>query len=238
MSEPRTSPSGARATAKAVAKGLVFLLTMAGAVALLRMAGLEHVLDEAWIDAEIRGRGWPGWLLFTGMTGLFTAIGLPRQIPAFLGGYAFGIVFGTFLALVGTGLGCAASFLYARHMGRELVQSRFARRFSRIDAFLTRDTFQMAVLIRFMPLGNNLLTNLVAGVSRARFWSFLAGSVLGYLPQTLIFALAGSGVRVDPGLRLTLAATLLAASTWLGYRIYRKYRKKRKTPPEPAGKDD
>ena len=45
---------------------------------------------------------------------LVAAVGVPRQAVAFIGGYAFGAMAGTALALVAQLLGCAASFYWAR----------------------------------------------------------------------------------------------------------------------------
>ena len=52
--------------------------------------------------------------------------------------------------------------------------------------------------LRLLPVGSNMLLNLVAGVSeRARQAPFMAASAIGYLPQTVVFALLGGGVRVS-----------------------------------------
>ena len=82
----------------------------------------------------------------------------------------------------------------------------------------------MTLIIRFLPVGSNLVTNLVAGVSAIPTGWFLLGSLAGYTPQTLIFALLGNGVRVDPLWRTLLSASLLAASTLLGLALYRNYK--------------
>jgi uncharacterized membrane protein YdjX (TVP38/TMEM64 family) len=70
--------------------------------------------------------------------------------------------------------------------------------------------------LRLLPVGNNLLLNLLAGVSGLRVWPFLTASLIGYLPQTAIFALTGSGTHVDHGLQIALAAALFALSALLG----------------------
>jgi hypothetical protein len=44
---------------------------------------------------------------------------------------------------------------------------------------------------------------------------------LGYAPQTLIFALLGSGLRVDLLWRVGVAALLFIVSTAIGIAIYR-----------------
>jgi len=82
----------------------------------------------------------------------------------------------------------------------------------------------MTLLIRFLPFGSNLVTNLAAGVSRVPAFPFFAGSAIGYLPQTVVFALLGSGVAVDPELRFGLSAVLFAASGAVGVYLYRRFR--------------
>ena len=205
-----------------ILRGLVFLASLVVAVYLLRVGGLA--LDQAWIDHEVRGHGLMGELMFVGMGALVTAVGLPRQIVAFLGGYAFDWLQGTLLALLAATLGCALAFGYARLLGRALVAARFPGLVRRLDAFLDRQPFSMALLIRLLPVGHNLSTNLAAGVSRVRAWPFVAGSALGYLPQTLVFALAGSGVNLDPAWRMGSAVALFLASALLGLWLYQRYR--------------
>jgi uncharacterized membrane protein YdjX (TVP38/TMEM64 family) len=200
---------------------LFLSLVVVGAV--LHVSGLADALDEKWIDTYVRGRGLRGDALFVAAGALFITIGLPRQVIAFLAGYAFGIVAGSVLALLAATLGCIAAFAYARMIGRDVVASRFPARVRRIDDFLADHPFAMTLLIRFLPIGSNLLTNLAAGVSRVPFVPFVAGSAFGYIPQTVIFALIGSGVTVDLASRVGLGAVLFAASGALGVYLYRRH---------------
>ncbi len=205
-----------------ILQGLLFLASLVGLFFLLRQLGLD--LDQAWIDREIRGRGVTGELVFLGVGALAMALGLPRQVIAFLGGYAYGALWGTTLALLSAVLGCMLSFYYARLLGRALVQGRFPDKVRRLDEFLGRHPFNMALLMRLLPVGHNLSTNLIAGVSSVRALPFIAGSGLGYLPQTLVFALAGSGVNIDPAWRLGSAVLLFLLSALLGVWLYRRFR--------------
>jgi uncharacterized membrane protein YdjX (TVP38/TMEM64 family) len=82
----------------------------------------------------------------------------------------------------------------------------------------------MTVLVRLLPVGNNLLTNLAAGISSIRPMHFLAGTLLGYLPQTLVFALVGSGAHIAPAQKLALAIGLFLVSGALGVYLYRHFR--------------
>jgi len=201
---------------------LIASLTLLGF--LVNTLQLGDALSEHWIDTQVRGQGFRGELIFLGMAAITTAVGFPRQVVAFLGGYAFGFVFGTLLAVLGTVTGGLLTFFYARWFGRSLVLHRFPNRIRKLDDFLSGHPFTMALIIRLLPVGSNVGTNLVAGVCSVAALPFLAGSGVGYLPQTLVFALAGSGVHFDPSLRLSLAALLFVISSLLGVWLYRSHR--------------
>ena len=209
---------------KVLVRGLMLIGSLAAFGLVFEATGLSTDLDRAWIDSEVRGRGLAGEALFVGTAALFVAAGLPRQLVSFLGGYAFGFVAGTGLALVASSAGCVATFSYSRLFGRDLVAARLPARIMKLDEFLRHNPFSMTLLIRLLPVGSNLITNLAAGVSSVNAAPFLAGSALGYLPQTAVFALVGSGINLDPAFRITLGVVLFVVSGVLGVSLYRKYR--------------
>ncbi|MDP7650588.1 MAG: VTT domain-containing protein [Rhodospirillales bacterium] len=205
-------------------RGLILIAVLAAIAWAFEKTGLSTALDTTWIDKEVRGKGVLGEVLFFAVAALFLSVGLPRQVVSFLGGYAFGFLVGTLLALAATALGCVIAFGYARLLGRAMVRKRFSARIQRIDAFLHENPFSMSLLIRLLPAGSNLLTNLAAGVSSVSAAPFIAGSTLGFIPQTMIFALAGSGVSLDPTLRIGLAMALFVVAGAIGLSLYRKHR--------------
>jgi uncharacterized membrane protein YdjX (TVP38/TMEM64 family) len=208
-------------------RGLVLIATFVALGYAMKAAGLSDFVGTGWIDAEVKGRGLSGEAIFIAVGAVFTAAGLPRQLICFLAGYAFDLALGTALALVASVAGCVLAFVYARLLGRALVQHRFSRRIAALDAVLHGHPLSMTLLIRLLPVGSNLITNLAAGVSSVRPLPFFIGSALGYLPQTLVFALAGSGVQLDAELRIAVSAALFIVSGILGVVLYRRYRKTR-----------
>ncbi len=204
--------------------GLALLATLVAVGFVVQSGILGELLSEAWIDRAVRGKGVAGELLYLGVAGVATALALPRHVVSFLGGYAFGVGLGTLLALAGTEIGCVLSFFYARAIGRPLVSARLGARVQRVEDFLSAHPFWMTVLIRLLPVGNNFATNLAAGVSRVPGTPFFLGSLLGYIPQTLVFALAGSGVEVGAASRIGVAVLLFLVSGFMGAWLYRRYR--------------
>lgn len=212
---------------QALVKGLVLIATLVLVGFLLEVIGLKEALDTHWIDSEVKGKGLLGAGLFVLVGGVGQAIGLPRQAVGFLGGYAFGFAEGLAWASLASVAGCVISFFYARLMGRDFVARKFPERVARLDAFLAGNAFAMTLLIRLLPVGSNLATNLVAGVTGVRPLPFFLGSLLGYLPQTAVFALLGSGIQVDPVFRIGASVILFVASGVMGVWLYRRFRQGR-----------
>jgi uncharacterized membrane protein YdjX (TVP38/TMEM64 family) len=205
-------------------KGLVLIATFVAIGFLLEGLGLKDLLDTHWIDAEVKGKGLGGNALFIMIGALVIAIGLPRQGVCFLAGYAFGFIEGLLSSTLASMFGCIVTFSYARFMGRGFVARKFPERIARIDAFLAGNTFVMTLLIRLLPVGSNLVTNLAAGVAGVRPFPFFLGSILGYLPQSIVFALLGSGIQVDPVFRIGASVVLFVASGVMGVWLYRRFR--------------
>jgi len=223
-------------------KGLIMIMSLVAIGYGLKAAGISDMFDEHWVDAEVKGKGIAGYLLFVGMAGALAAVGFPRQVISFMGGYAFGIVGGTLLALLATTFGCVLAFLYARIMGRSFVQRNFGKRVARFENILADSPFVTTLLIRFLPVGSNVVTNLIAGVTHVRAIPFILGSVVGYLPQTAIFSLMGSGVQVDQTSQIGVGVALFVISGVLGVYLYRHLKRgkdiQKATAEEPGNDDD
>ena len=58
----------------------------------------------------------------------------------------------------------------------------------------------------------------------------LLGSALGYVPQTVVFALIGAGTQIGRGAMLGMGAALFAASGALGLLLMRRMRRRGETP--------
>ena len=183
---------------------------------------LKDVLDQDWIDAQVRANGVAGVLLFVLVCCLLGSIGLSRQVIAFLGGYAFGFSQGFLLSMVAVVGACITTFYIARLLLRTYLEKQFSARIQQVDSFLRENTFTMALLVRLLPLGSNWMINIAAGVSSVKKLPFFLGSALGYIPQMLVFSLVGSGARVDQFWQVAIAMALFVLAAILGIVLYRK----------------
>ena len=205
-------------------KGLLLIALLVAVGWLLQSGAFGLLPDRDWIDTEIRSRGWLGVLMFIAAVALFGSIGLPRQVVAFLSGYGFGFVAGIGVGLAAVLLACSMTFAYGRLTRRVLGVSAVPERFRRVAGFIHDNTFTTTLVIRLLPAGSNTLLNLAAGLGGVRPLPFFSGSAVGYVPQTLIFALIGSGISVEPGWRIGVGVLLFLLSGLLGLFLYRRWR--------------
>ena len=185
---------------------------------------LKRALDHAWLDAQVRALGVWGYPLFILLAAIVTSIAGPRQLMSFAGGYIYGAGLGAALSLAGALIGCAVNFASARLLARDKLRCYLNAHCRRIDAVICRSPFLMTIAVRLLPVGNNTLTSLTAGLSGIPLLPFLAGSAIGYLPMTAVFALLGSGTQIDSSAHIAVGAGLFAASLGLGLYLFKKLR--------------
>lgn len=205
--------------------GLLVLGLLAGGLAVRTFAG---GLDAALLDRLVVGQGMRGRLIFVLLAASACATGVPRQATGFAAGYAFAaesdLVQALVLAMAAQMLGCMLDFYWARAIGRQWARARVRGRLARLEAVLVGHPFVSTLIMRLLPVSNNLAFNLLGGASAVRTLPFMAASALGYLPQTLVFLLLGSGTRVSGWQQIALAGALFVGSVGLSVWLLRRHR--------------
>ncbi len=170
--------------------------------------------------------GVSGRVLFLLAGSLICALGLPRQAVCFAGGIAYGLVEGTLLSTAATVVGCLLGFGWARLAGRDWARHRLEGRaqgwLARLDRRVSARPFATVLTFRLLPVGSSLALNLAAGVLGIAVLPFGAATLLGSLPQTVIFTLLGAGTRIGHGVQVLLAVALFAASGMAGLVLMRR----------------
>lgn len=160
---------------------------------------------------------------------ILICISCPRQIVSFFAAYFFGLWAGFAIAWLATVLACILTYSISRFF-QNYCQDFVRGKLDIALQFWKDNTFITTVIWRFLPAGSNLLTNLAAGAFAVPGGRFVAGSAVGYIPQTLVFAFLGSGVRVESGIQLVVSIGLFVISAALGLVLYARYRKKLRVP--------
>jgi len=162
-------------------------------------------------------------LLFVFLS-LATSIGLPRQIAALVAGINLGAFIGMMLATLATTLGCLITFSVSRYLLSAKVTLKYPNQLAKLSEFLGERTFLKAIVIRILPLGSNFITNIIAGVSKVSMPAYVGGSFVGFIPQMIIFSLAGSGIRLGAQNELMASAILFIIAILLTTYLIKKHR--------------
>jgi len=197
---------------------------------LLVSSGLTLAALALYIRPERVDFSAGGPAIFVFATGIACAAGMPRQAAAFAGAYAYGFTPGLVLSLAAQLLGCSIDFYWARSAAQDWTQRRLGRKLARLDRFVSNNPFATTLMFRLLPLGSNVALNLFAGLSGMSASRFFAATALGYLPQSIIFALLGNGVRLQRTTQLELAAALFAFASLIGFSLARR-------PAQPTGEE-
>lgn len=173
---------------------------------------------SAWMGGAmdwIQGTGPAGWVLFVVLYAVSCVLFLPGSVLSFGAGAVYGFWGGAVLVSVASVAGALANFLSARFLLRGWMERRFAgsRKFQALNHVATRDAWRMIILTRISPILPHSLVSCAFGLSRVRFWRYIAASWIGFLPISAAYAYGGSvlGKAAKAGLGQGLGAWSLYA---------------------------
>ncbi len=181
--------SGAPGTRARFWRGLLLLALFLAAVQLLH----PHDFLPGVADF-VRDLGWVGLVVF-GMLYVPAALtAVPLAVLTFTGGWLFGPVVASLIAVPGCTLGACAAFAVGRLVaGDPRFLERGEGRIARLARALeTRRGFWAVVLLRLVPFSPFALLNFAFGATPIRFSTYALATLVGSIPATVGFAIAGA----------------------------------------------
>jgi uncharacterized membrane protein YdjX (TVP38/TMEM64 family) len=161
--------------------------------------------DVAHVRNLIQSRGQTGLLLFIAVAALVIGLGVPRLWVSALAGGLFGASMGTVVGQLASTLGAIITFYIARFILRSVLVRRMPPRMRVWYDRINRRGFFWLFYIRLFPFANATVTNLIGGVSQVSLGTFLIATFLGYLPETIIFAIFGSSAAKKDSVQFAIA---------------------------------
>lgn len=154
--------------------------------------------------------------------------GLPRLPLCSVAGAVFGFREGLLISWLGSALGSYGAFLLSRWGGRSLAEERI-QQWPWLRSLLSTPTLLRVIWVRQLMVPGFVL-NLLLGMTSVKHRTFLAGTLLGYLPLNIALTLVGSGLGKESlaqSLKQVLAA--LAVINLLAWAVMRMVKKRRKS---------
>lgn len=193
-------------------------VAVVAALVALRFTGLGELLSLDTLArhrAALTGFVAQNWLLAAGGFVLAYAAAVALSVPGAViltlsGGFLFGAVAGTALTVVAATIGAALVFLLARRIFGADALDRLGPVAQKLAAGLRRDAGPYLLVLRLVPLFPFFLVNLVPAFAGVRLPVFVVTTLVGILPATAVFSLAGAGLGsvLDAGGTLEIRSIL------------------------------
>ena len=166
------------------------VLLVVAALALLRGSGMTTTEAVSWLRAS----GAVGRVALVALVVVVTPLFVPSGLMAVLPGYLWGTVEGTALILIGAALGGLLNMWLARRV----LDRRIAAIVNAAPMLgILRETirvrgFRIALALRMSPVTPYSMLAYLAGVAGLSYGRFTLASVLGGIPWTSVYAMAGA----------------------------------------------
>lgn len=160
-----------------------FILT---AVILVRLTPIMSYLTPESLGGLLEKAGLWGPLVFIGVYVAGVCLFVPGSLLTGLGAAIFGPYWGFLWVWIGAVIGAGAAFVIGRTLGRDFAASLVGDKLRKYDDGIERNGFATVLYLRlvyfpFTPM------NFGMGLTKVRFWDYLAGTGLGIMVGTFIF---------------------------------------------------
>lgn len=203
MSEPGGSiDTGAREPDKAAWRRYLPLLALALAMAGAYAAGLHRYLNldavlqhREQLKQAVEANRLLSLLAFAGVYAAAVALSFPgAALLTLLGGFLFGGALGGAVIVVSATVGAIIVFLVARSAFGETLRRKAGPSLARILDGFKSDAVSYLLFLRLVPAFPFWLVNLAAAIGGVSLPVFAWTTLVGIIPGTLAFALAGAGL--------------------------------------------
>jgi uncharacterized membrane protein YdjX (TVP38/TMEM64 family) len=189
-------------------RGRPLLLRFAPLALLLALAALVLVSDwhsllsletlvrhQMAIDAFLAEHRLAALVIYMLVYIVVVALSVPGAVWLTLaGGVLFGALVGTIATVIGATIGATIIFKVAQSAIGEGLLRRAGPRAAKVAEGIRADAFHYLLFLRLVPAFPFFLVNLAAALVAMPLSTFVAATLIGIIPATFAFSLAGAGL--------------------------------------------
>ena len=184
MEETLQQPT--KKTSKAVVKAMFFIVFIIAAILLIRFTPVKNYLTADALGSFLEAAGLWAPVLYMMIYAVGVCLFLPGTLLTGLGAAIFGAYWGFLYVWIGAMMGASAAFFIGRTLGRDFAASLIGNKLKKYDDAIERNGFATVLYLRlvyfpFTPM------NFGMGLTKVRFWDYVAGTGLGIIVGTFIF---------------------------------------------------
>lgn len=134
---------------------------------------------------------------------------IPVWIFAVASGVIYGPLLGSIYSLIGVYLSATVAFYLARFLGRSFFLSIFGEKFRELDNKIEGNGFKVIFVMRVTVVFPFDPLSFMAGLSRIKYRPYIVATVLGSIPETIIFNYLGLGLKNILSLKLLIILSIV-----------------------------
>ena len=143
----------------------------------------------------------------------------PMLVPTLVIGFIFGKWLGTLILIFGNTFGGVLLYLLAKTFFSELIEKKFAIKFSRFIKFFNKNETIYFMCFRFMGGGGTPfpIQNVLPVIFNMSVKNYIVATFLGIIPTTFVTVALGSGIEniIDQNVDLNFLSALLSPEIYL-----------------------
>jgi uncharacterized membrane protein YdjX (TVP38/TMEM64 family) len=146
---------------------------------------LQNFVNQNWLISTIA---------FVLIYILVVTFSLPgAAIMTLAGGYLFGFL-GIPLSVTGATIGASANFVISRYLVGNAVQQKYSAQLKKFNDQFSKDGVSYLLTLRFLPVFPFFIVNLLSGLTKVKFSTFILTTVVGIIPGTSVYNFAGQSL--------------------------------------------
>ncbi|MEJ2656104.1 MAG: TVP38/TMEM64 family protein [Desulfobacterales bacterium] len=171
---------------KAVVKAIALVVFIVAAILFIHFTPVKNYLTPESLSRFLKNAGFWAPVLYMILYAVGVCLFVPGTLLTGLGAVIFGAYRGFLYVWIGAMIGAAAAFLIGRTLGRDFAASLIGEKLKKYDDAIERNGFATVLYLRlvyfpFTPM------NFGMGLTKVRFWDYVAGTGLGIIVGTCIF---------------------------------------------------
>ena len=158
-------------------------------------------------------------LVFFLITIVLNLLLCPMLLPTLIIGFIFGKWLGTLILVVANTIGGVLLYLLARNFFGELIEKRFAAKFSKFVEFFNKNEMIYFMCFRFMGGGGTPfpIQNVLPVIFNMSAKNYIIATFLGIIPATFVTVALGSGIEniIEQNAKLSFSTVFFSPEIYL-----------------------
>lgn len=185
---------------------------------------IRNHLSTEWMTQffeKIKGKSYAPFV-YIALYAIFVVFAVPGTVITMLSGPIFGFGLGFFLVVIGSNIGCQATFFLSRKLGHSFVEKKIGKYHLMDEVYdkIEKNGFSYLLYLRLLPIFPFNVINYLMGLTRISHRDYTLATFFGMLPGTIMYVYVSTQLFDFDGGYVRILIPLLIALAYFGVQKY------------------